>query len=161
MQENRFLRHMYDSFNQITGNNALKSFQPQITAQTPEAWLGKESITLMAPDGQANVIASSEPLDMSIDAARYAEIQGELLRFEFPYYRELSFNSALVFGNRRGYMRRFQWTPPDGLQVTQIQLYFAEYGRGYAATATASTIYFERYAEQLEKILGSLRIGQA
>ena len=112
MQENRFFRHVYNSFNQIMGNGALKNFQPQISARMPEAWLGKESITLIAPDGQANVIASTEPLDASVDATRYAEIQGELLRFEFPYYRGLSFNSALVFGNRRGMFAVFNGRRP-------------------------------------------------
>ncbi len=101
MQENRFFKDIYKSFNQIAGyDDAVKNFQPRITAQVPESWFVKESITLLAPDGQANIIASSEPLDTSVNAAHYAEVQDEALRFEFPYYRELSFNSALVFGNR-------------------------------------------------------------
>ena len=161
MHGNRFFKDIYNSFNQITVNNSVQNFQPQITAQMPESWFGKESIMLLAPDGQANIISSSEPLDASIDAAHYAEVQGELLRFEFPYYRELSFNSALVFGNRHGYERRFQWSPPDDSPVTQIQIYYVEKGRGYTATATTTTASFERYKEQLEKILASLRIGQA
>lgn len=162
MQENRFFKDTYNLFNQIMGNDAVKNFQPRITAQVPESWFVKESITLLAPDAQANIIASSEPLNSAdIDLTRYAEDQGKSLQFECPYYRELSFNSALVFGNRRGYVRRFQWTPPNGTPVTQIQIYYVENGCGYTATATTPTAHFERYEKQLEKILGSLRIGQA
>ncbi len=161
MLKNIFFEDIYKSFNQIAGYEAVENFQPRITAQVPESWFVKESITLLAPDGQANIIASSEPLDASVNAAHYAEVQGEALRFEFPYYRELSFNSALVFGNRHGYERRFQWAPPDGSPVTQIQIYYVEHGRGYTATATMTPASFERYKKQLEKVLASLRIGQA
>lgn len=48
----------------------LQRFKPQLTAPLPEGWFAKESITLLAPDGQANVIASSEPLDRTISAMR-------------------------------------------------------------------------------------------
>lgn len=158
MLKNRFFNDNYNSFNQVAENNTAQNFKPRFTAQLPEAWFAKESITLITPDGQANIIASSEPLDGYIDAAYYAESQGEVLQYEFPYYRELSFEPAIVFENRRGYIRRFQWTPPDSYGVTQIQIYYVENERGYLATATTATNLFERYRTQLEKVLDGLRI---
>ena len=38
-----------------------------LMAAAPADWFFKEQITFLAPDGQANVIASTEPLDPSID----------------------------------------------------------------------------------------------
>ena len=134
------------------------AFKPQLTAVLPAGWFVKESITLFAPDGQANVIASSEPLDASIDAERYADIQGETLRREFPGYRELVFGRILLLGEREGYMRRFEWKPPDGVPVTQMQLYYTENGRGYTATATTPSTQIQRFELLLRQILGGLRI---
>ena len=121
-------------------------------------------MTLLAPDGQANVIASSEPLDLSIDTQRYAEIVGEALRKEFAKpdhnYRELHFEPTLVFGGRQGYVRRFEWTPldADAQRVTQMQLYYAENGRGYTATATTPSSEIQGFELLLRQILGALRI---
>ena len=50
----------------------MDRFRPTISALKPPEWFGKESITLLAPDGRANVIASSEPLAEEIDIDRYA-----------------------------------------------------------------------------------------
>ena len=134
-------------------------FKPQLTAVLHEGWLAKESITLLAPDGQANVIASSESLDPSIDTTeRYAEIQGEILGKEFEGYREFQFESTKVLGGREGFMRRFEWTPPDGQPVTQIQLYYTEGGRGYTATATTPSEHTQRFELVLRQILGELQI---
>jgi hypothetical protein len=137
------------------------AFKPQLTAALPAGWFAKESITLLAPDGQANVIASSEPLDSTMDTERYASVQGELLRQEFHAYRELAFGRLLLFGGREGYMRRFEWTPPDGVPISQMQLYYAESGRGYTATATTPASQSPRFELLLRQILGALRIGAA
>lgn len=135
-------------------------FTPSLRASLPQGWFAKESITLLAPDGQANVIASSEPLDPSIDTNQYAQVQGDLLRKEFPGYEEMSFEPRSIFGGRPGWRRWFSWTPPDGLRVTQIQFYFAESGRGYTATATTPSRNFERYEQTLIELLDSLAIGR-
>jgi hypothetical protein len=143
-----------------------ETFKPEITAELPSNWFSKESITLLHPEGQANVIASSEPLDPEIDVQQYAEVQGRLLRDEFPGYREYEFSEALVFGGRPGYIRAFSWSPPpdeDGPSspVRQIQLYYAENGRGYTATATAPTYIFERLEGELRRILEGLQLEAA
>lgn len=121
-----------------------------------DGWFAKESVTVLAPDGQANVIASTEPLDPTIGSEDYARIQGDLLRTEFPRYVEHAFTPALVFGGRPGFVRRFSWTPPDGVSVTQIQLYHAQGGRGFTATATTPSTQFERHEPALRRILASL-----
>ena len=127
-------------------------------ARTARRSVGAGLQHLLAPDGQANVIASSEPLDPSIDTEQYATVQGDLLRGEFPGYVEHAFEEAALLGGRRGYRRHFEWTPPDGVAVTQIQLYFAENSRGYTATATTPSTNFENVEAELRQILAGLLI---
>lgn len=134
----------------------MASFRPAISGPLLEGWFANESMTFLAPDGQANVIASSEPLAPGIDTEQYASIQGDLLVTEFPGYREYSYEAAQVFGGRPGFRRRFEWAPPDGVPVMQIQLYYAESERGYTATATTPSSEFERFEFELQDILDGL-----
>jgi hypothetical protein len=136
----------------------MPRFRPTISAPLLDGWFAKESLTLLAPDGQANVIASSEPLDPDIDTEKYASVQGELLRTDFPGYRELALEEADIFGDRKGVIRRFEWEPPDGVPVTQIQIYYAERGRGYTATCTTPSTAFPRYEFDLREVLDGLMI---
>ena len=131
----------------------------RLRSQVPVGWERKESHTLFAPSGQANVIASNEPLGRQIDSATYASTQGELLRREFPGYREHAFGPAAAFG-RPGFARTFTWTPPDGVRVTQIQHYVVVDGRGYTATATTPSTLFEMHKQHFEWILSRLSIGE-
>jgi hypothetical protein len=133
-------------------------FRPVLQAELIEGWFAKESMTLLAPDGQANIIASSEPLDTSIDTYQYAEVQGNLLRNEFPGFVEIDYGPRLILGGKPGYLRTFSWTPDKGENVTQIQLYYAEGGRGYTATATTPTSQFARYEQQVRACLDSLKL---
>ena len=110
-------------------------------------------------DGQANVILSSEPLAPDIDTHRYALLQSDALRNEFNLYQELEFRADTVFGDRQGYVRSFEWTPPDGMRVSQIQLYHAIPGRGYTATASTPTWHFAEVRPVLERVLQHLRIS--
>jgi hypothetical protein len=134
----------------------------QLSALLPDGWFFKESITLLAPDGRANVIASAEPLDPTIGLEQYAGVQGELLEKEFPGYRELAYEDMNVLGGREGKLRRFEWHPPPNRSnvetgpVTQLQFYYVENGRGYTATATAPSTEFGRYQLQLADILETL-----
>ena len=129
-------------------------FQGSIAAALPDGWYAKESLTVLAPDGQANVILSSEPLDASIDARRYAEVQGELLAREFPRYTEIGRGDTALTGGIPAGWRQFRWSPPDGLPVTQLQLYAVPVpGRGYTATATSSDAHWAGYAELLRFIV--------
>jgi hypothetical protein len=137
---------------------ATELVRSTICVSKPVDWFARESLTLLAPDGGANVIVSSEPLDPTIDSGAYAHIQGELLRTEFPEYREHSFESRQVFSGRPGFLRRFSWQPANEEPVTQIQLYFAEGGRGYTATATSPTDDFPDYELVLLELLNSLQI---
>jgi len=131
-------------------------FIASLRAELPEGWFAKESITFLAPDGQGNVIASTEPLDPSITGTRYAEVQGELLRREFPHYQELWFGPMLMLGGHSGYRRDFSWAPPDGVRVRQVQMYAVIDGRGITCTATAPENQFDRMAEVFSGIQASL-----
>ena len=135
----------------------MTTFRSSLQAAMPDTWFTKESITLLAPDGQANVIASTEPLDATVDTAAYAAVQGDLLQKEFPEYAEQDLHEEFLLGGRLCIVRRFSWTPPDGESVTQIQIYHAAGGRGYTATGTTPTAHFPEVDLQMQQILEGLR----
>ena len=140
-------------------NLPTAAFRPRLAAVMPADWFAKESMTLLAPDGQSNVIASNEPLDADTDTKQYADMQGELLRSEFPGYREHAYEEIDLFGGgRRGYLRYFEWTPPDDVPVTQLQFYYAENGRGFTATATTPSSNFPNVEAELRQIMAGLSI---
>jgi hypothetical protein len=134
---------------------------PRLALSVPDQWFFKESLTVFAPDGAANVIFSSEPIDPEVDAREYAEHQGELLASEFDGYRELAFEPMTVLGGLAGYMRHFEWQPPEREPVSQIQIYYAAEGRGYTATATTTPTEYPRFAADLDEILDRLRLADA
>lgn len=112
----------------------------------PPGWYRKTSVTLLAPDGQANMIASSEPLDPTIDTEQYALTQLTLLRREFPKFEEHA-SGRLDLDGIIAVWRQFSWSPPDGVPVTQVQLYATTIGRGYTATGTSPTASWDRFEE--------------
>jgi hypothetical protein len=138
----------------------MRRFRGEISGPVPQGWFAKDSITLLSPDGQANVIASSEPLDPSIDTVRYAEVQGQVLNKEFPGFDEREYGELEVFGGHTGYIRAFEWRPPDGEPVTQIQMYYASGGRGFTATATTPSAQFAGKEFLLRQILSDLVIEE-
>jgi hypothetical protein len=137
----------------------MQSFRHAITAQIPDDWLTKESITLYEQNWEANVIASYEPIEEGLTSKEYAESQGDPLRQEFPAYDEISFSPTELLGGRSGYLRKFEWTPPDGERVTQLQLYYAENGRGFTATATTSSVAFYKFERVLIDVLRNLSLS--
>jgi hypothetical protein len=150
MRRQRSVPSMID----LTGS----TFTGEIRARVPQGWWAKASITVIAPDGQANVIASSEPIDPDLSTREYAVHQGDLLRREFPGFHEFSFEPIAAFGGRDAFKREFSWTPPDGVQVHQIQLYLVEQGRGFTATATTPEYHFDRMEADLRDILHRLAL---
>lgn len=152
----RLLRELRDS--PETGA-VMSNFKPRLSATLPSDWGVKESLTLLSPDGNANVMVSSEPIDPAMTTEQYAEVQGGLLREQFPGYEEHTDGTARFFGERNARVRRFSWHPPDGVRVTQIQVYFVEDGRSYTATATTPYDHFPVVELELQEILKRLLIG--
>ena len=138
-----------------------QTIRPRLRATVPDGFEIKESMTILAPDGEMNVIASGEPLVEELDAQRYAEIQGDLLEREFPDYEQLGFEPSPVFGGRPGYLRWFRWQPPDegSVPITQAQAYYAFGRRGYTATATVPTFLLDRWRPEMEQIIASLELA--
>ena len=139
-------------------DDSVSTYETELLATLPRSWQVKESVTLLAPDGQANVIASIEPLDEGIALEQYAGIQGDLLQKEFPGFREHAYGEVIALGGRSGMMREFTWAPPDGVEVSQIQLYYVEDGRGYTATATTPASQFPARRVELRQILLAVRL---
>ncbi len=103
------------------------------------------------------MIISAEPINPWLDSAQYATVQGELLAREFPSYQQHSFQSELLFGSYFGFIREFSWRPPDGVPVTQLQVYCAIDGRGYTGTATTTSPAFpQRNACLRETLLSAV-----
>jgi hypothetical protein len=129
-----------------------------IQLDMPHGWFFKESYTLIAPDGRANVIASSEPVEPSMTTEEYASVQGEILDREFEGYEQHGDLEAFAVSGVEGYaiLREFSWTPEVGEPVTQLQLYAVRRGRGFTATATTPTSDVERFRSALYDVLGSL-----
>ena len=140
---------------------APQPVKDHLRAAIPVGWLWKESMTLGEPEGQANVIFSSEPVEPDVDAARYAGLQKEALSREFAGYHHVAFEQMRMLGGRDGFLNRFEWQPPGSPRVTQIQIYYVEDGRGYTATATVPTENFPRWSKALTAILDNLRIDDA
>lgn len=130
-----------------------------LTLRIPSGWFFKESYTLLAEDGQANVIASTEPLDSAMTSLEYQQVQGNLLLTEFPGYVEHSLEEVGLPGlQQTAYLRVFSWAPPDGVPITQIQLYAAVPGRGITATATTPSSLFAERRETLLQAISSLEV---
>jgi hypothetical protein len=127
----------------------------------PDDWLWKETLTLLAGDEGANVIFSSEPLRTGVDLERHVDEQGQLLAREFPGYRQSALEPKRMLGGRSGYLRRFEWKPPEGEPVTQIQLYCVVGSRGYTATATTPTAEFKSRGELLVDVLEHVALGES
>jgi hypothetical protein len=129
---------------------------PWSVADAPDGWCEKWSVTLTSPDGLANVIVSSEPVDPSMDSEAYADSQGDLLRDEFPGYDETSLEEDEVFG-MSGFVREFRWTPADAAPVRQLQSYAADDGTGFVATATAAARDFDDFHDELVEVMRGAR----
>jgi hypothetical protein len=138
----------------------MDSIEFALRAPVPAEWSYEEKLTILAPDGQANVIFSSEPLPDDMDVSRYADIQGSLLNDEFEGYEEFVLEPTQL-GEHQGLYRRFQWLPSEGEPVTQIQTYFVIDGRGYTATATTPSVSFNRFDDVFGEVLEHLSIAAA
>lgn len=137
-----------------------KTWRSQLKLGVPTGWLIKESLSLQAPDGQGNLNYYSEPLDHSVDAEEFVRAQGDRMRTELPHYVESALGRAVLPGNREGRLRWFQWVPPDGVPVTQLQQYEVGPGRGYIATATSPTGTFHAFEADFRAVLSSCGTGQ-
>ena len=148
--------HVKQWLAQILNGGNMERYQSTTSVPVPEGWRVKESITLLSPDGHSNLIVSREPLDPQITSQEYAKTQKELLRKEFPDYREHAFAKTELQGGKKAYLHRFQWKPPNSEDVTQIQVYYSNNGVGITATATCRTLDFEHYENEIRQVLGGI-----
>jgi tetratricopeptide (TPR) repeat protein len=140
----------------------MTRFSPTLSVPLPPDWSAKESITLTAPDGQANLVASSEPVPPDLSTHEYAEkLAAALTEEELPGYRVISFEPTVLSDGREAWMRRFEWDPPESPSISQVQLYYVADARGYTATATTPVTEVERYDLELGQLLEGLRLSRA
>ena len=129
--------------------------QTSITLPLPPEWVFRESLTLVAPSGRANVIASSEPVPSDMDTSAYALTQRELLK-ELPGYEELSTETFTLAGGEQALLRKHTWQPEDTKPVTQLQVYYVSGDRAYTVTATAPTEEFDEHRAVLGEVVAGL-----
>ncbi len=132
----------------------------RLRARVPDGWSVQESWTLVAADGQANVVVSREPLPPGIGAEQYAQGRGDRLGTEFPQYQQHVL-TALPLTSGPGYARLFSWAPPGGARIVQVQVYATAPGTGFTATATAPAASFQSLAEVLDGVVRSLEFDPA
>jgi hypothetical protein len=132
---------------------------PWLSLAIPHDWLWKESTTLLAPDGSANVIASSEPLDAAITLEEYVQAQGDLLSTEFQDFHQYKLEGVRITGGvEDAVLRDFAWNPPDGQRVRQLQVYAVRQSRGITATGTTPESEWGRNGAQLLETILSLLV---
>jgi hypothetical protein len=143
---------------QRSGAEPVPRTSSWLSLALPAGWVWKESITLVAPDGMANVIASTEPLDVDTTLEVYVDAQTALLQREFPEFHQYRLEPFLLPGGIDARLREFAWTPPEGERVRQVQLYAVREGRGITATATTPESTLGVHRDRLVEAVASLVI---
>lgn len=150
-----------------TDEGPLMFIEPSIAVHIPAGWSFKESMTILSPSREANVIFSSESLDRSVSAKEYTLRQYDTLANEFPGFVSLGVESFSIQGLTGEVFRHdFRWQPGDEddtptKPVRQIQIYAVRPGRGYTATATTTNDHIDEFGPVLVGILSSLIIREA
>ncbi len=130
----------------------------RLRAPVPEGWSVRESWTLTAPDGQATVVVSREPLPPGVGAEQYAQGQGDRVAAEYPQYQQHVL-TVLPLTSGPAYARLFSWAPPGGSRVVQVQVSATAPDTGWTATASTPAASFETVAGVLDGVLRSLEFG--
>ncbi len=139
----------------------MTRFESDAISPVPPEWTARETLTLIAPDGRANVTASSEPVSPDTTPEEFAvAIGASLAGGECPGYSEVSFGPTSTIGGEPAWLRTFNWDPPDADPVTQVQPYFTRRGRGYTLTATSAVDDHQRYEQMLTEPAARRRLAR-
>jgi tetratricopeptide (TPR) repeat protein len=145
---------------ELKNGGEMERFDSQLSIARPPGWGVKESVTLLEPSGQANVIVSTEPVPPGTTTEDYARANEEQMdQGDFPGYRQFSREETEFANGGPAIVRRFEWTPPDGATVTQIQLYHVDGDRGLTATGTTTSASYDDLELDLEQLLLSIAAG--
>jgi len=135
----------------------MTRFESELTLPLPPDWVARDTLTLVSPDGRANVTASSEPVDPDTTTEQFAtSIGASLADGQFPGYHEISSGPTDTVDGEPAWLRRFDWSPPDSERVSQLQLYFARGGRVYTLTATSTADDNRMFEQMLTEMLRSV-----
>jgi len=147
----------------IVGENSVPILPKIVPQFLPKNWTvtesGEDSIEITSPDNRAIVTVNKNVDFIETDVVQFAKrMEKETLR-SFNAYRQLSLQPAQVFGNKQGYLRRFQWHNKEIAEdVILIQVYYVEHSYKFTATAAARASNFEKFKVQLQQIFDNLRI---
>ncbi|MGY1771865.1 DcrB-related protein [Blastococcus sp. SYSU D00813] len=129
----------------------------RLRAAVPEGWSVTESWTLRAPDGQADVVVTREPLPPDVGTEQYAQGRGDRLAAEYPQYQQHAL-TVVPLASGPAYARLFSWTASGGTRVVQVQVCATAGGTGVTATATAPAASYGSVAEVLDGVLRSVAL---
>lgn len=136
-------------------------FKPSLAAVVPSDWYVVEAVELFRPDPPAHVVVTGHFVDPRLNLHQYAEAHGRVLRDRLPEYRESDLRHASLFGGRDSLVRTFTWTrEADGMSFEQVQAYFVDSGRAYAATATSAAASNSSIREELIAVLNGLEVSR-
>ena len=127
-----------------------------LTVQQPAGWFVREAVEITAGELRGHVTAASEPVEAGTTAADYADRYEAILSSTLSGYTELGRDTRRMFGGREAVVRRFEWSPPGGERVTQLQAYCVDGDLGYVATATAMSAWFSKVESRLEQLLSNI-----
>lgn len=108
--------------------------------------------SLLSPDRRANILFKVESLAPGIGSQEYATQVALLFPGRFDEYRVLAFAPLEIAGGRTAYLRRFEHRADIG-PVTQIQLTYADGGKGFLLTGTTRSADFAQQEARIRRAL--------
>ena len=140
------------------------SIRPRLRAEAPDGFEFKESLTILAPDGQMNVIASSGAAGRGGRCAALRRPPGRPPRTQVPGLSGAALRAAGRVRRPSGLRALVPVAAPTGgrapagardpdaglLRVAR---------RGYTATATVPSFLLERWRPVMEEVMRSLRLA--
>lgn len=137
----------------------MRAVVPPVRLSAPRDWAARGSCTIDDPSGEANVHVRYGRIDRTLTSEQYAAEQAALLEDDLPEYELLGAGTLTVGLNRRvcAYLR-FAWTTPHEATTEQIQVFFAEAGFGFVATATSHRMLFRRFEHEFDLIFRAIEV---
>jgi hypothetical protein len=139
--------------------NRLQAFRDVLDESLGDEWrfspTRQNSVRFVNVNGSANILGTAERLG-PITSEAYANNTGLQLERGFAEYEELSLDRTDLRSAVGGFRRVYEWTPPDGRRVRQVQVYIAECRQGYVFTATALATDFSDFERAFASAFDSL-----
>lgn len=126
----------------------------RILINTPEGWLERGMVELVASDHRGRVTVTSEPA-LDVENAAFADGYRRLFA-QLPAFEAGELRTVRLFGGRDALLHRCSFQSTEGSPVTLLVAYVVERGCGYVATASANAARFDAIEAELLAILTTI-----